>query len=108
MKPFVTGSHAYGTPTLDSDIDLVCLLSKSDYLKLLGKANKDENPKLAEYEGADIQRCLYFGGLNLIVCKNQTEYNMWKQGTEELKQMAPVDRIDAISHFRRLREQYFE
>lgn len=69
MNAFITGSHAYGTPNKDSDVDLVVRMSKAT-LK-----------KLHELSGIKEGEPLRFGNLNLIACTNDLEMAVWKVGT---------------------------
>lgn len=71
MNPFITGSRAYGTVTPKSDIDLVLRV----------------DPLLAEVLRtlSESDTAIRFGKLNLILCTTDTEYAMWKVGTEKLK-----------------------
>jgi hypothetical protein len=49
--------------------------------------------------------CLRFGKLNLICVTDPEDYKLWKDGTEELKRMAPVTRDQAIKLFRQMRAE---
>jgi len=86
MRPFITGSHAYGLPNEDSDIDLVIppLTWNSD-LNLL-RTNKD---------GAGVIR---YGKLNLIVAPTDEAFRLWQRCNEHLKSMKPVTREFAIRY----------
>ena len=99
-KAFITGSHAYGTPRIDSDIDIVMLMSEMDMQKLLTLVGKSE---FVDQYG-DGQLSLRFGLLNLIICYDQQRYDNWKVGTELLKQSAPCTRESAIEVFEKLFE----
>lgn len=60
---FVTGSHIYGTPGPESDIDLVVLCNAKTKAKLLEEAG-------GKYP-------IRFGKLNVIVASSQEEYKAW-------------------------------
>ncbi len=108
-KAFLTGSYAYGKPTRDSDIDLVVFVSETDLEKLRGQA--DDAP--SDQVKADVDNDyisaggtpLRFGRLNLICCVGDKYYDVWRKGTFELKQRAPVSRDEACAHFRKLRKE---
>jgi predicted nucleotidyltransferase len=91
MKPFITGSHAYGTPTSSSDIDLV--LPPCDptiFVELILKSDNKECP-------------IRYNNLNLICPKSPEEYEVWKLGTEYLKSLPePQTRLQAVAVFQQL------
>jgi len=84
--PFLTGSHAYGTPGADSDIDMVVWAEDEALRKLLVGS------------GYPVR----FGKLNIIICDNEADWNIWVKGTEALKRNAPVDRETAVELFQAL------
>ncbi len=103
FRAFLTGSHAYGIPKPDSDVDLVVLVSPEDMEKLRLLADRDDShPEDQNYIIAGGVP-LRFGKLNLI-CSDARKYKVWKRGTERLKKMAPVTREFACELFRRLRQ----
>ena len=101
FKMFVTGSYAYGTPKKKSDLDIVVLANNKFWSQIaILCEERGKNP------GADYpESSVYLGGLNLIRCQNEDQYNLWKQGTEELIEIAPVTRKEAVAHFKLLREE---
>lgn len=104
MKAFITGSHAYGTPHEASDIDLVVLMSPGDMDKLARESGMDGWEELsADYKIPTA--CLRFGKLNIICVTEQVDYDVWKEGTEELMKQAPTTREVAKSVFQRLRSE---
>ena len=115
MNAIITGSRAYGNPRPDSDIDLVVLMSPDDYMNLMGFAimekNVDSNIKDSETEygiGAN-SAVLRFGQLNLLVTVDPLQFEVWRRGTEQLKQYRtqmnkPVSRELAVSHLTNLRK----
>lgn len=84
--PFLTGSHAYGIPHADSDIDMVVWAEDTVLRELLVGA------------GFPVR----FGKLNIILCDNEADWIIWKTGTEALKKIAPVDRDEAVAFFQSL------
>ena len=92
MTPFITGSRAYGYPTPDSDIDLVLpVLDEQESDLLLHLSDKSKCP-------------IKYNKLNLIICTLPGQYELWKNGTEYLKSIAPVTREFAIDYFNNLFE----
>ena len=84
----LTGSRVYGTPTKESDIDLVVLMSWD-----AAAALREQADEVGEYEGADL--CLRFGKLNLLVTSQVQMYNAWVRGTAQLFARRPVTRDEA-------------
>lgn len=100
MESLLTGSRVYGTPTDESDIDVVCLMSHDEFHALLAMAdNPDCETRPASGKAS---QSLRFGKLNLI-CVTPNEYDKftaWKDGTAHLKSIAPVTREAAVEHFK--------
>lgn len=89
MKPFITGSHAYGAPTAESDVDLVIPPMIPDSLS-----------KLTLYsESGDIP--IKYGNLNILVAPTEEAFWLWWKCTETLKSVKPVTREFAISFIER-------
>lgn len=112
---FVTGSCAYGTPTSDSDIDLVVLLPRID-VSTICEFLEDEfindrqsnsfrcTNRSSEYPGISLR----FGKLNLIIVQDIQEWKIWKEGTSYLKSIRPVTRDKAVEKFKELRSKMSE
>lgn len=98
MKSFVTGSHAYGTPNENSDIDLVVLLEGSDTFKLIEHA--DSNNGCLNGSGGPDDVSLRFGKLNLIVLADEEKFHLWKAATDTLTARRPVTRQEAVDYHR--------
>lgn len=85
MNAFITGSHAYGQPTKDSDVDLVVFVedpSEAETLRIAAsrvggvcQPDKDYPPH---------SMSLRFGRLNLIVCLEKGMFKAWRDGTDQL------------------------
>ncbi len=107
FKAFLTGSHAYGIPRHDSDIDLVILVSEKDLEKLRvamecsGETHDPDDPMYIAAGGVPLR----FGPLNLIACTNEAYFAAWRKGTWELKKRKPVPRDFAVEYMRRVREE---
>lgn len=82
-RAFITGSHAYGVPRPDSDVDLVVLVSKADMDKLTGLADDNDEIEI-KYPDACCA-VLRFGKLNLLATDSIAYYQTWIEGTWELK-----------------------
>ena len=103
MTAILTGSQVYGNPRDYSDIDLVVLTDKETLLLLSDFADSVGNSDDADVNGYD-RRSLMFGRLNLIIVTRREDFEVWRQGTEQLKTMQPVDRKTACKVFIQLRE----
>lgn len=99
---FITGSHAYGIPHENSDVDLVLYMPPDEGNKLYELLKEYNYYQGTPYEGA-CSYCLKIGKLNLIICLAPELYDAWKNGTEQLKQIAPVTRDEAIAVLSKLR-----
>lgn len=104
MKAFLTGSHVYGTPKPESDIDLVVLVSPAD-LALIMAAHNASDRNDTDYSGA-VTASLKFGKLNLLLETREDRFAIWRLGTSELKTKAPVHRDVAVETFRALRKRF--
>ena len=65
MKSFITGSHIYGKPTSDSDIDLVIFVDQETKDKLIELSNTGKMP-------------CRFGKLNLIFALFKNQDSLWQ------------------------------
>lgn len=102
LKPFLTGSYVYGYPTPKSDIDIVVYLKESEILKLmnLGELDRVEDENYRDCCSKSIK----FGKLNLICVNDEETYEIWKLGTEKLKEKSPVPRDFACKYMQELRD----
>lgn len=98
MNAFITGSHAYGAPRPDSDIDLVVFTGYGLHKRLLEAG--DNGGKVP----------IRFGKLNLICCDSEIEFSVWQIGTEQLvrkkqRDKKPINKETAKKYFDRLRKK---
>lgn len=93
MEAFLTGSHAYGEPGPNSDIDLVVFVSQETANKLW---------KLRR-QGCEGHSSLQLDNVNLITITDPDQYAAWEKGTAELLESdQPVSREKAVRLFKRL------
>lgn len=104
LKPILTGSHAYGIPNAKSDIDLVVYVNEDDLVKLMNQA--DNIDAISSGYTDENAKSLRFGNLNLLCVTDEKHYEIWRKGTRELKQKAPVPRNFAIQFMAQLREKW--
>lgn len=103
MKSFLTGSRVYGVPKSDSDIDLVVLVNEDDIKKLLPMADGADGHGGCEHYEDGVS--LRFGKLNLLCVTKERHFELWRRGTNEIKEHAPVTRDFAITYLANLRKQ---
>lgn len=116
FRALVTGSRAYGTPRNGdcigwdetkeepSDTDLVVWVSPED-MKILASQGEQVSSTSDKSDGAgEISTAsLRFGNLNLIVCTQLKDFEIWRDGTAFLKTKAPVSRDKATQYLRKKR-----
>ena len=90
MHAFFTGSRVYGKINEASDLDMVVLVK--DGLDRLCCAS-DTEIETDRYESKPQSASLRFGRLNIIAVTDDTEFQAWKSGTEECRQLMS-DRMD--------------
>jgi hypothetical protein len=96
-KSFITGSHAYGIPTEDSDIDIAVCLTRDEIVKL--------------WQMSDSKSKLMFGKINLVCFNFDDEEDMqrfekWKTTNDSLVAKRPVTKEEAIQAFRESGAEY--
>lgn len=85
LRPgFITGSHAYGIPSSESDVDLVLLLDERTRQILESCSETKKVP-------------IRYGNLNLILCHSEAEYDSWKLFTDTTTQKAIEDGVRVSS-----------
>lgn len=95
MRAFLTGSRAFGTPTPESDVDVVVLMDKPEMAKLVSQA--EESERSGDYGNG---QSLRFGRLNLIVVNTEEQFGLWRDSTDECLAMKPVSKEAAAQLFR--------
>jgi predicted nucleotidyltransferase len=103
---FVTGSRAYGTPRPDSDVDIVVMMTETDLhlLRSLSDSSESINDPCSDGDNLEMsQGSFKFGKMNIIAVTKPHDYLAWKQGTDDLKKLAPVHRDYAIEHLRKMK-----
>ena len=105
MKAFVTGSHVFGNPKEDSDIDLVVRVASLFDLDALIKQSDTHLPTSAfQCQG---QFSLRFGNLNLLVTRTDSYYAAWKIATDAARKLRaekgePLAKDEYVPLFRRV------
>ncbi len=95
----LTGSQVYGTPTKESDIDLVVLVNEKTANALQRLDDTSDGEDRSAGEGSFSLR---FGTLNLIVLTDHRRFMSWVDGTKELGAKKPVERSVAVKRFKEL------
>lgn len=104
LNPFITGSHAYGIPHNDSDIDMVALVSDKDLKRLIETSDQGVDQESDNYlEAGGLS--LRFGKMNLICVLSPKLYRVWKRTTRKLQKQKPVSRAFAIRYMKKEREK---
>jgi hypothetical protein len=93
MKAFITGSRAYGSPTPQSDVDLVVLVDSETLVKLRSLSDTWRDGSIR------------FGNLNLVALDSEQQFKLWEQGTQTLidkskLERRPITKIEAKQHFK--------
>lgn len=96
--PFLTDSHAYGTPRPDSDVDVCIYLDCSNSSDaLVDFEQRFGGLKQLNNEGTRFSA--YCGRLNFIVFTDPDLYDLWLKVTNELIAQKPVTREVACAAF---------
>lgn len=95
---FVTGSQVYGTPTENSDIDLVLFIDDEDAAILQRMADDCHVNEAEDYGHPGEIAHLRFGKLNLVCIYDESEFFAWMRATRELIARKPVTREEAKQH----------
>jgi len=94
----LTGSQVYGTPTEDSDVDLVVLCDEDTQARVAKLLTGEDPPPIASGPRGGVS--LKAGRLNLIFTALPDEVEDWRHGTRELESRKPVTREEAVAHLR--------
>ena len=103
MKYFVTGTHAYGPVTNESDLDIAMM--QDEVTEILAFADKhfipiEQTEHQKEYENGGFYLNIGNIKMNIIVMNDQEEFNAWYKRTERLKTFEPIeDREQRITFF---------
>lgn len=90
----LTGSRVYGTPRVDSDVDLCVLLPPED-ARIIG-AEADVPHQL---EDDQLSFPVRYGKLNLLVCVDEFTFMQWERVRSLLMIQKPVTRDEAKTMF---------
>lgn len=96
MNAFLTGSRVYGTPTEESDVDLVVQMTATEMDKLGWFA--EEAFGFDEY---GCGRSFRFGKLNVIAISGDKLFQLWKESTEACEAIKPVNKVEAKAIFQK-------
>jgi hypothetical protein len=106
--PFLTGSHAYGTPGAGSDVDVVMYggTLPGGLITLLNEhADKHAGAGYKLNDGGDsIDLSLTFGKLNLIIMSDAAKFEAWRKATAFLQsesRQSPISREYAVETIER-------
>jgi len=93
-KVFITGTHAYGPLSENSDFDIVMLHEDALILKQLlsfldirYKDNIENDPNYLGYSFKFNQH----DKVQVVVAENDKEFNAWKFATNKMKKIKPVE-----------------
>jgi hypothetical protein len=112
MKPFITGTAAYGPFTEDSDIDIVMFYPEAaefkEQLEAGGIKTREPNREInPHYEGFEFD--IADRTFQIVCVVNDTDYNEWLYATEEMRfQDEQEDRKKRIALFNELKEKCYE
>ncbi len=110
MKFLITGTHAYGPTSENSDLDIVLLHKDVIKIETFLALNKIET-----YQ-TEIQ-CTYDPGgfyfkiddieINIIIAVSKDDFNAWKTATRMMKKINPIDdRTERIDKFQKYFQDY--
>lgn len=97
-KALMTGSRVYGTPTEKSDVDVVFLCDPTDIEIFALLADKEDGHHVIdkEYE-RECGQSFRFGKLNLICTWDDEYFDVWEEGTRQLKQEMLINFVEGRS-----------
>lgn len=95
MLGFITGSRAYGTPTPESDVDVVVCVEGGMIEQLINIL--PDSVAAGEYSNGSAS--LRLGTLNLILLEDPAECDRWRKATENLRAVKPVNKKAAKRYF---------
>lgn len=104
MRHFVTGSHVFGVPTSNSDVDIAMSAKDAYNLREYLYEHRIYNIK-ANYEGSVSFKIDLIGlVINVIGLTTDEEYEAWEKATTAMRKMDPIkDRSIRLGIFKALR-----
>lgn len=94
IKFIVTGTHAYGPVRLESDLDIVILAKDLPGMYEWLSSNQIQWYK-TEAQALYVDSGFYFdmGGIqvNIVVAKDEEEFNLWRVRTDFMKTLKPIE-----------------
>lgn len=106
MKFLITGTHAYGPVSPDSDLDIVMMPDGAHLITLFLQVHKIEMYRTPAQDSYGPEGGFYFNlatmRVNIIIVPNEQEYDQWKLGTDRMKEISPIeDREERIGTFQK-------
>ena len=103
MKYFITGTHAYGPITEDSDLDIVMLIEDAEQIRdFVGKhfIGAYQTTRQQDYPQGGFYFDLLGIKINIIMAIDEAEFAKWNKRTERMKEFEPIaDRQQRIDFF---------
>jgi hypothetical protein len=104
MEALLTGSRVYGTPRLDSDLDMAVLCTHDEWQALAQRADSCDGGQ--EYAKS---KSLHFGELNILCFvrgHDEEAYLAWRLATLKLHNATRELAVDMIQHMWHLRAEH--
>ncbi len=104
MKFFITGTHAYGPISPDSDLDIVMMPDDAHLIQLFLLEHGIKMYRTPAQDSYGLVGGYYFNlqdmQVNIIIAENEWEYAQWKTRTDKMKALPPIkDREERIATF---------
>ncbi len=103
MKYFITGTHAYGPVTEDSDLDIVMLKDDAEQIRSFIQKHHIatyQTEKQEAYDNGGFYFDLLGIKINIIIAIDEADFAEWKEKTERMKEFEPIkDRQQRIDFF---------
>jgi hypothetical protein len=107
MKPFITGSSAYGPFDNDlSDIDLVMTQEQADKVRdILEAAGRFVQDADERYQAPGFYFDFFGRDINVVIATDSDQYEAWLEATRDLQNLYPIqNRQSRIENFRFMRK----